>query len=290
MKCLSPGKAWKLPGGGITTRRRVSTLAEVPVPCGKCDACRLGRAQQWATRCLHELKEHKTASFITLTYARPPLTSNGMETLNPVDLRNFWKRLRKEGREFRYFAVGEYGSQTLRPHYHAIVFGQDWMRDRTVLRPGKHPLFNSQDLEKAWQHGHVSIGECTPETIGYTTRYSLKAFGKCDSIGHDVADEREPVFLRTSRRPALGRKYYEDNRENMFRHGHVRVNGKRRDIPDYYIRLERKRMDRVPEYEEFLENRLESWRTETDYQRRARQVILQQSWRDPQRQRREPGR
>ena len=66
---------------------------------------------------------HPHNAYITLTYNDDHLPANG--SLQPRDLQLFWKRLRKARTPgIRYYACGEYGDQTARPHYHAIIFGK----------------------------------------------------------------------------------------------------------------------------------------------------------------------
>lgn len=113
-----------------------------PVPCGKCPECRNRRATGWAFRILQEYKKATTAHFLTLTYDETRVPRNndtGYATLNKSDVQNFIKRLRKYSKKgtkkIRYYAVGEYGSETQRPHYHIIIFNA-----KTEL------------IEKAWSY------------------------------------------------------------------------------------------------------------------------------------------
>ena len=98
------------------------------VPCGRCLECLKDRVNSWFFRLYNEQKNAKTALFITLTYDDEHLsyTDNGSMCLNYKDTQLFWKRLRKAqpkgDPKIRYFLVGEYGSKTHRPHYHAILF------------------------------------------------------------------------------------------------------------------------------------------------------------------------
>jgi len=50
-------------------------------------------------------------------------------TLKKTDIQKFFKRLRKchgkKHKSIKYYAVGEYGGQTLRPHYHIVIFNAD---------------------------------------------------------------------------------------------------------------------------------------------------------------------
>ena len=110
--------------------------ARLKIPCGRCVGCRLERSRQWANRCMLELQYHESSYFVTLTYddEHVPVTyySENVDgearsglTLRARDLQLFMKRLRKEHsyERLRFFACGEYGSNSYRPHYHAIIFG-----------------------------------------------------------------------------------------------------------------------------------------------------------------------
>lgn len=119
-----------------------------------------------------ETEAHEYYSFITLTYANWSLptviTHNGTErgTLNPRDLQLFFKRLRRYAeyaglkQKIRYFAVGEYGDKTWRPHYHICLFGLS-----------KH---HKELINKAWNKGIVHIGDITPKSAGYVVGYCEK--------------------------------------------------------------------------------------------------------------------
>ena len=85
-----------------------------------------------------ETKVHSKLCFVTLTYAPehvPQLvdTSSGEVSLslNKKHLQDWFKRIRRNFQlkkikaEFKYFACGEYGPRTLRPHYHIFFFGLD---------------------------------------------------------------------------------------------------------------------------------------------------------------------
>jgi hypothetical protein len=93
------------------------------VPCGKCIACRIARTREWTVRIMHEMSCHDNAVFATLTYDDDHLPPD--RSISKDELQRFIKRLRKElgDRKIRYFACGEYGETTNRPHYHAIIFG-----------------------------------------------------------------------------------------------------------------------------------------------------------------------
>jgi hypothetical protein len=67
----------------------------VSVPCGKCVACKKRRATHWSFRLNEEAKLSSSASFLTLTYEKTPISKNGFQTLVKRDFQLFLKRLRK---------------------------------------------------------------------------------------------------------------------------------------------------------------------------------------------------
>ncbi|MDE5972064.1 MAG: hypothetical protein K2G94_04895, partial [Muribaculaceae bacterium] len=107
----------------------------ISVPCGKCVACLQKRRMNWAFRLEKEKLNSSSALFITLTYdnAFLPLDKDGLAHVSKRDCQTFLKRLRrnveremlklgKESPSLRYILSSEYGSQTLRPHYHLLLF------------------------------------------------------------------------------------------------------------------------------------------------------------------------
>lgn len=181
-----------------------------PVPCGKCQGCRADRSREWSIRMLLELEEMKNAIFVTLTYNNEhlPRLADGTPTLDIRDTQLFLKRLRKKfsGKKIRFFLCGEYGSNTHRPHYHAILFGLD-LFDFRDLRPVSNnqigqTIYTSPTFEKVWQNGFVSLGEVTFHSCNYVARYTLKKqFGRKD----EYEDGRKPEFVVSSRRPGIGK-------------------------------------------------------------------------------------
>jgi len=133
MACYHPISAWR---GEILESGKRSVIfdrtkeclpdSEMSIPCGQCIGCRLERSRQWALRCVHEAALYQDNCFITLTYNDENLPKT--QTLVLEDVQKFWKRLRKhfKTKQIRYYLAGEYGELTLRPHYHACVFGFDF--------------------------------------------------------------------------------------------------------------------------------------------------------------------
>lgn len=149
----------------------------VNVPCGKCGVCRKNKVDEWSFRLRQEYKDSYNGFFVTLTYApaHVPRSANNFKTLSPGDLTNYFKRLRKwmndDGIDYgkiKYYAVGEYGTQFERPHYHLIILNvsvdhlvEAWCKiDRGMSRT---------DVTESL--GHVHIGTVTSDSIAYCVKY-----------------------------------------------------------------------------------------------------------------------
>lgn len=144
------------------------------VNCRKCSECKLARAKEWACRLHYELKNHDKACFITLTYDN----AHSYHLLNKPDLQKFIKRFRTQisPKKIKYFACGEYGDKTFRPHFHAIIFGYDFP-DKVARGKSKKgfTLYQSPELQKLWQYGFHTIQEVSLATCVYTALYTGKS-------------------------------------------------------------------------------------------------------------------
>lgn len=160
---------------------------------------------------LLESMKHGDSSFITLTYAgnesgdtckyckgpckRCQCKSHGV-SLKPQDARNWLKRFRKilEPQKIRYFLVGEYGTETQRPHLHCIAFGVS-----PIVAGG--PDGFSGLVRDSWKCGHVYVGDATVDSMQYVAGYVTKKMTKKDD---PRLEGRHPEFARMSLRPGIG--------------------------------------------------------------------------------------
>lgn len=181
MKCTSPVVGYRSQAGRsdngkwpvVFNRNEGYLDLEVKMPCGRCRACRLGKARQWAVRCLHEAKQYEKNCFVTLTYNNENLPPGRCLVFRHFQL--FMKRLRKEyGPNIKYYHCGEYGEQNLRPHYHACLFNMDFEDKKLWSVRDDVKLYTSEKLEKIWNMGHCIIGEVTFESAAYVARYIMK--------------------------------------------------------------------------------------------------------------------
>lgn len=130
------------------------------VPCGKCLPCLRLKRNDWIFRLSEQLKEMPTAYFVTLTFDQEhlPFTDRGVPTLDWDPITRYWKRLRKNtGRNLVYFCVGEYGTKTHRPHFHAIIYNM-----------------TPDEIQDNWHDGLVHIGNVTTASMTYTLKYMDK--------------------------------------------------------------------------------------------------------------------
>lgn len=181
-------------------------------PCRACDACKINDRRLWTNRILLEHALHSSSVFVTLTYDDDhiPETDSAIGTLAPGDLRNFWKKLRKaiSPRKIRYYAVGEYGDETFRPHYHAIIFNYplcEWGGTRHFKDPGRVCCVPCSLVSSAWGRGQCELGDVTPESAQYVAGYTLKKMTKDDDPRLQRGNSfLHPEFSRKSLKPGLG--------------------------------------------------------------------------------------
>lgn len=169
------------------------------VPCGKCNFCLETKRNDWSFRIHQELRFCDSAYFLTLTYEDDKLPKNqgGISELRKRDMQLFMKKLRKKHgpllpNPIRYYTVGEYGTETQRPHYHSLLFNA-----------APDVIFNR--VHDIWSNGHVHVGEVEAASIHYVTKYVINRVG--DYSG------REPPFALMSRRPGIGSRYLESHRQ-----------------------------------------------------------------------------
>lgn len=225
------------------------SLGEVnlTLPCGSCLGCKVAKATEWAHRCSHETRQWAHNSFVTLTYDQEHCPPNGH--LEPEALTLFFKRLRQHARRsgsglnrtgsgnIRYFACGEYGGTTGRPHYHAILFNCGFS---DAYKVGKD-LYESPTLNRIWGLGKCRLGSATPASAAYIAQYSLKkvAVELRSSDGYLLTDSdgvlRPPPFARMSRKPAVGANWLDKYSGDLAK-GYFVVDGRKCRIPRAYMK------------------------------------------------------
>lgn len=194
--------------------RKPYTKDGAAYPCGQCMPCRFNRRREWQHRIMLESLCHTRKSFLTLTYSDGNLPlcvrSSGVRTespprstLRPLDLQNWLKRLRKaiEPERVRFFAVGEYGEISERPHYHVALFGVESCQNTFTCGDARFCCDQCRLFYNTWGLGNIFAGKLQLESAGYIAGYVTK---KMTSVGDKRLDGRHPEFARMSRDPGIG--------------------------------------------------------------------------------------
>jgi len=144
------------------------------------------------------------------------------------------KRVRKEtGKKLGYYMCGEYGEDTQRPHYHAILFNHRF-EDERFYKWGKNgdAIFKSATLNRLWKLGDCLVGAVTYESSAYVARYILK------KITGDLAPahygERKPEYAQMSRSPGIGKGWFKLYRSDCYPSDFLVHDGKKAKVPRYY--------------------------------------------------------
>lgn len=239
MQCFEPISIPRPNGRGKADR--------ITVPCGKCAACLTNRRNDWSRRLAFEHENSTSAYFVTLTYDDDNIVYGAYYgTLIKKHLQDYIKRIRDAIKpdKIRYYAVGEYGTATKRPHYHILIFN---------LPPGE--LYR---IAEKWTYGYIQVGQVTGASIHYVTKYHVNR--------NDHPDGSAPGFTIQSSKPGIGYAYIEKNRQyhegNPLR-GHLFLRGGLKcRLPRYYKdklynSTERERMSSKVVSPEFDDNRID---------------------------------
>ena len=237
MPCYKSRPAWETSLGGkksISFSFRNDREPDFYIDCGKCEGCIARARTDWATRIYHESQCWDRNCFMTLTYDNEHLPG----TIQKRDIQLFIARLRKSNpRPIRYYVCGEYGEKTRRPHYHAIIFNDDFLSSRYQYRISDS-MYGNSDVQSTWGKGTVTISEFNHARANYTAGYVTKK----------IADQ--DTFSLMSRRPPLGKVWVQRHHDNIRRNETVVIDGTEVPIPRVYLQW----LKGVEEYDHIKEN------------------------------------
>ncbi|QXP44157.1 MAG: replication initiator protein [Arizlama microvirus] len=253
MNCINPYKM-------ETCRKKDGTLISftsypkgyLELPCGKCLPCRIAKSREWALRCLHELNYWKSAVFVTLTYDDENLVKFGLyPTIQVRELQNFFKRLRKKLlnlTKIKYYACGEYGELSCRPHYHVIIYGIS----PEECFPDSQNYATSGIIKESWTKGHVFVGNVNYDSCRYVAQYiDKKYYGQlADEIYHATA--REIPFQMVS--SGFGKQFLIDNEKQLTENMYTTVHGVKYGLPMYYKKFLKLDKEKIKGYSQKLHN------------------------------------
>ena len=184
----------------------------VKVPCGSCVTCRRTQSTFWSHRIQSDIshleKSGAGSSFVTLT-----IESDTTPILRKSDLQKFFKRLRKScpAYPFKYLAIGDYGENTFRPHYHALLIG--------------FPPELSAYVRKNWSLGFVDVDAVCTGNVNYVVRY-MQAQTPTEKAKFARLGLQEPFSLTSQ---GIGQSLF-DKCDN----GYYRFKGVKYKIPLYW--------------------------------------------------------
>lgn len=189
MICTSQKLIW--PHRSIDWTDAGNVEEPILVPCGKCIPCLMNKRSDWGFRLEQEHKVSHSAHFVTLTYDEKHLRTN--RSLCKRDLQLYLKRLRKKDEQtrIRYYAVGEYGSHSGRPHYHILLFNSCEEHIRSSWTDSKNKPI-----------GIVHVGKVTGASVAYVTKYIIQK----DQYPAGL----EKPFATMSRAYGIGGRYLSD--------------------------------------------------------------------------------
>lgn len=210
-------------------------LEKITTNCGWCKECRKKIASDWKIRLTEEIKNDKTAVFVTLTFS--PESINKLE--NDIHLKKWrgienedgelltdvnmiatyavrmwcerWrKKLKKAPKHWLITELGHTASERI--HLHGLVWG------------------DAKIIEKTWKYGQIYIGQWVDErTINYITKYVTK-------LDNDHKGYKQRII--TSK--GIGKCYIEDKKYYHRFNGektkkkYKTSNGNELSLPRYY--------------------------------------------------------
>lgn len=198
---------------------------------------------------MQQEKVSKTAYFITLTYDTDhvPITPNLFLSLRYRDVQLYLKRVRKAHDQhakatntvaprIKYYAVGEYGAKSKRPHYHMLIFDAklELMFEKNDLLYLQMKMDGeTQFRSKHWEHGLVTVGRVEKASVGYCLKYMCKV----GQVGKFQSDDR--VREKALMSKGLGANYLTPqmikfHRDEILDRMYVMTEGKKIAMPRYY--------------------------------------------------------
>lgn len=230
MACDHPKFAWTMADGRTTIQPQKRT-PDTLWKCNKCPGCISDKKRDWANRIAHELSMQPTGCFITLTYDDQHLGEN---KLNKDHMSEWMQTMRDKFGKMRFFYSGEYGPKTGRAHYHAIIFGHNFLEiltgaDRLNDRDG---LYNAKYMDHLWGRGQCFYGPAQPGSARYIAGYVEKKIGDTDTLSS------------MSKRPPIGIPWLLKNKRQLLKGyiGYIDLNGEyvKTAIPEAYKKWLRK--------------------------------------------------
>ncbi|QCS36143.1 replication initiator protein [Capybara microvirus Cap1_SP_140] len=275
MTCLHPRHVWY----DKVHRSKISFdpvydyfWQEIEIPCGNCIGCLRRRSADWTIRLLGEHhfetfhnsqnNPYKQFSFITLTFDDYSLPDDYQENLHMELLSEFFRHLRDNNRKHglpvpKFFGCGERGKTTKRLHYHALVYGENFMRSFDGVEDTKivgynqkisQPYYSTKKLRDHWKKGHVVCVPMVNEPIAcYCSGYMMKDervrmiyVGSGDNLQEKDLREETKDLPRTSAircSTNLGKEFFRLYKDQFVDQGVIRSGNRVYGLPRYFKKM-----------------------------------------------------
>lgn len=235
------------------------------IPCGQCMECRIKKSKDLAQRALAESLCHEENYFLTLTYDDEHLPIRNCVSrltgdvgvysyLEREHLDKFVKDLRRwidyhcDGSTFMCFPCGEYGSETGRAHFHAILFGIPLAKYGNIevvkdvhFNGRTYSYLTSPVIEKIWGKGFITLAEVNYETCAYVSRYvTKKMIGRSEDEYQYLCSElgvppQPREFHGAPKRPGMGLRFYQEHKDEIYKLDEIILPGGKKLQPcEYY--------------------------------------------------------
>ena len=221
-------------------------LEPVLLPCKRCMLCCRNYKRGWAYRLVCEARMAPESMYLTLTVdpehlaevfpggslrhepfqkfmkrlriklARgydysyvPPFTSSSLLGSLPriMQRRHYQRKL------IRYYMCGEYGEQSMRPHYHCCVFGARFPDAFFAKKVGGEAYYTSPTLLELWPYGRMSLfSDVTARSAAYVAGYVEKKLERDQEAFKALG--MMPEYVRMSN--GLGLDYFDEYCDQLY--------------------------------------------------------------------------
>lgn len=182
--------------------------------CNKCDECLYERQNFWSKRAFLEGSVSNDVYFFDLTYDDEHLpytmVDDGVPTLVPFHMSSFVKNVRNsfarttepyfKDLTLRFYYVGEYGSDTGRPHYHVVLFLNKHIPDN-LLKLFRYLVLSS------WTCKYYERVRVPNTTRSWYKKYIYTKY-KVSPLFEDLVNGRKILYYKDSNGVEKPRKFF----------------------------------------------------------------------------------
>lgn len=234
-------------------KKKTGVNVDVPsayqlVPCGKCVGCLKHKTSATVGMLIAESQSFNGhAYFVTLTidecHSDNCVHKDHLNSLiNAINKSN-----KRKGTDYKYYITSEYGSHTLRPHYHGIFFGFKNMETLGMF------------LDKYWSFGHITLSDTNPARFNYTANAHINKCSQVPIVDWYDEDSGEvfslpatECFIRQSRN--LAKAYVYKHAYQIDRDSCLKFNGRQYPLHPKFSKYLADALGMTEEFHSFLKS------------------------------------